>query len=112
MKTLEQHVWAMMQKVLDTHGPEIARKEGPGVYNPSPAYRGVLVYIDSDSQLSCFCASGKWEAMFKDDVVGVPRKIKDYGDAAAEQSRLARSGHITRDRGGDYGTISEHDLPE
>jgi hypothetical protein len=88
MKSLEQHVWTMMQKVVETHGPEIARNEGPGVYNPSPAYRGVLVYIESESQLSCFCASGKWEATFTDGFVGVPRKIKDYGEAAQEQSRV------------------------
>ena len=87
MTSKEQHVWTMMQKVVDTHGCEIARQEGPGVYSPSPAYRGVLVSIESEAQLSCFCASGKWEATFKDGLVGVPRKIKDYGDAAKETSR-------------------------
>jgi len=78
MKSQEQHVWTMMQKVLDTHGREIARKEGPGVYSPSPAYRGVLVNIDGESQMSCVCASGKWAATFKDGVVSVPRKINDW----------------------------------
>jgi hypothetical protein len=75
MKSQEQHVWTMMQKVLDTHGSEIARKEGPGVYSPSPAYRGVLVNVDGEAQMSCVCASGKWEATFKDGVVSIPRKL-------------------------------------
>ena len=96
MKSLEQHVWMMMQKVLETHEPEIARKEGPGVYSPSPAYRGVLVTIESDSQLSCFCASGKWEATFTDGVVGVPRKIKEYAEAAQEYSRMNGTGDTRR----------------
>lgn len=77
MNSKEKHAWTMLQKVLDAHRDDIERNKGPGVYTPSKGYRGVLVNVDGLTKISCICASGEWEATFKDGVVGVPRRIND-----------------------------------